>query len=66
VTVEMLTEKVTRKLTYLKVDEPHVTILDSDGKNRYSTYVVRQENNETGAIFFYLTFTYKSTLSPSK
>jgi len=28
--------------------------------------VVRQESNETGAIFFYLTFTYKSTLSPSK
>ena len=22
-------------------------------------YVVRQESNETGAIFFYLTFTYK-------
>ena len=29
-------------------------------------YVVRQESNETVAIFFYLTFTYKSTLSPSK
>ena len=29
-------------------------------------YVVRQESNETGAMFFYLTFTYKSTLSPSK
>jgi len=30
------------------------------------TYEVRQESNEIGAIFFYLTFTYKSTLSPSK
>jgi len=29
-------------------------------------YRVRQESNETGAIFFYLTFTYKSTISPSK
>jgi len=31
-----------------------------------TVYRVRQESNETGAIFFYLTFTYKSTLSPSK
>jgi len=31
-----------------------------------TVYVVRQESNETGAILFYLTFTYKSTLSPSK
>jgi hypothetical protein len=30
-------------------------------------YKVPQESNDTGAIFFfYLTFTYKSTLSPSK
>jgi len=30
------------------------------------TYVVHQESNDSGVIFFYLTFTYKSTLSPSK
>jgi len=29
-------------------------------------YVVRQESKETAAIFFYLTFTHKSTLSPLK
>jgi hypothetical protein len=30
-----------------------------------SAYKVRQESNETGAIFFLLKFTYKSALSPS-
>jgi len=29
-------------------------------------YVVRQESNEIGVVFFYLISTYKSTLSPSK
>ena len=33
---------------------------------QFALYVVRQESNETGAVFFYLTFTYKSTLCPSK
>ena len=33
----------------------------------YDTYMVHQESNETGAIYiFFLIFTYKSTLSPSK
>ena len=29
-------------------------------------YVVRQESNEIGVVFFCLISTYKSTLSPSK
>jgi len=40
---------------------------DDVGTGQIKIYVVRQESNETGAIyFFYLTFTYKSTLPPSK
>jgi len=31
------------------------------GSEKWS-YVVRQECNKTGAIFFYVTFTYKTTL----